>query len=422
MTGNLSITGMSPVHVGSGKVYSQLDYIAEGQTVHVLDFDSILAELNPSSIDDLTREIEENFKGNIWKGNVSEFLGRYKLEWKKHVEHTIPLRGTIGDNEIRRFIKTGNEIYIPGSSIKGAIRTAILSSILNAAPQRVQQVKGGIVNYFNDREVNRLLQGRGAQDDLLRALQVSDCIVDDPTGSTTITAVDILHLRKPQDSIPMFYEVLKEHFSGHGSIKIDAPLVASGNVNAGAFKLSKDNVIKALNDFSHEIVKHELETLASTGFPAFKPAIGFYLELDKQLKGLQQGEFIARLGMGSSSIAVTLYLVLRRDRDILEKILHRAGYFTFNERDSRNPDEIISQDGRDPVLINRSAKQRPKLGETWYCKIKRDRNRHLVLATPIERINDDIIHPVTRKLAASAKASSGNWDMVPMGWVRGKWT
>ena len=70
----LYIQGLTPLYIGSGNKYSHLDYISAEGKVHILDFDKILSHIPEEAIDDLTNDINENFKNNRWQGDVEEFL------------------------------------------------------------------------------------------------------------------------------------------------------------------------------------------------------------------------------------------------------------------------------------------------------------------------------------------------------------
>ncbi|KKM63511.1 hypothetical protein LCGC14_1510730 [marine sediment metagenome] len=49
----LSIQGLSPLYIGSGDTYSQLDYISTEGKIHILDFNKILSSIPEEVIDDL---------------------------------------------------------------------------------------------------------------------------------------------------------------------------------------------------------------------------------------------------------------------------------------------------------------------------------------------------------------------------------
>ena len=160
----LILNGISPLFIGSGEIYSQLDYIHHENNIFIIDFDKLLEQIPPEVIDDLTNEISENFKNNIWEGNIKDFLSRYNINWKETIEKEYELIGTIAKNEVNQFIKTGYQIYIPGLSLKGAIRTAILFKILEDNPDKKENLVGNIIEHFNDQQIKKLIQNDGSTD------------------------------------------------------------------------------------------------------------------------------------------------------------------------------------------------------------------------------------------------------------------
>ena len=91
--------------------------------------------------------------------------------------------------DIREAIKSvGNRPYIPGSSIKGAIRTALLSDLINNAEnEKLYNDSSQHLNREIDkgapsrrrtenpaRKIEELAFGKDPNHDLLRTLQVSD--------------------------------------------------------------------------------------------------------------------------------------------------------------------------------------------------------------------------------------------------------
>lgn len=419
----LILTGLSPLFIGSGEKYSQLDYIYRNNNIFILDFDKLLVQIPLEVIDDLTNDINENFENNIWKGDIKEFLSKYKIDWEQSVEKKYDLIGEIGKNEINQFIKTGNQIYIPGSSIKGAIRTAILFKILTDHPERKNAIIHNVLEHFNDKEIMKLIQSDGTTD-LLRALIISDSHVDE-TSPVKITASTIYHLRNKKSTIPIYYEILDKNFSSIGTIKINHKLIDSNALISRNFNLTKENIIEAINSFCEEIINYELEEFINRKDSNLDNIVDYYKKLKAELTKLNDNECILRLGQGSSILGITLFLNFKDYKQIVRKY-KGLEIFHFNIPDKYNKKFGIARQGNYTIVPDRDSPNRPKLNEKWLCSIvaKRGKIRYVNL---LEKITDSFdlevekessyLFPLTRNFIVSE-----NKELVaPFGWIKLKW-
>lgn len=417
----LSIQGLSPLYIGSGDTYSQLDYISTEGKIHILDFNKILSSIPEEVIDDLTNDITENFHNNRWQGNVEEFLNKYDINWREFVEKSYELQGKIGTNEINQFIKTGDFIYIPGSSIKGAIRTSILSDILENHPREKEILGRNLISYFNHRDINRLIQSDG-KTDLLRALIVSDLKLKDGKSTIKIGETTVYHLRNQTSTIPIFNEILDNGFQCEGTIKINRKLIDFGNLIIRYFDLCKENLIEAINSFSKKIIKYELEVFTKQNDSNLERIIKFYKELQNQINIMSENECILRLGQGSSALGITLFLNFIDNKEVVRKF-KRLEIIRFDQPDRQNPRFAIARQGRVLVLVDRKSEHRPSLNETWLCSVtsERGKNKYVTLLEKITPHFDiekrsEFLFPLTRKFAVSTTKRL----LFPFGWVKVK--
>lgn len=426
----ITMTGLSPVHIGSGSTYSQLDYISKQNKIYILDFNKILEEIPAESIDDLTKDIIENFNKNIWKGNVEEFLSKYNIDWKKFIEKEYDLIGKIGKNEINQFIKTGDNIYIPGSSIKGAIRTAILFHILKTHPDKRDQILNNILSYFDDQSIKPLIQSDG-KTDLLRALIISDSILNNEDKFVKVVQTSVYHLRDKKFTIPIFYEVLDKGFTSMNNIKINYKLIDSNTLVTRYFNLNKEEIIKAINAFSKEIIDYELNVFKNQYNPHLSGIINFYEDLKNQIDALKDDDCILRLGQGSSVLGITLFLNFYHNRNVINKY-KGLEIFNFNIPDRNNRNFGIARQGKYKILVDRNSPHKPRLNEKWLCSIvstiKRTNIKYVSLIDKISREKDiqkdttkAALYPLTRKFIVS-QLDSGTKNIInPFGWVKLKW-
>ncbi len=210
---------ISPIHIGTreGKL-SSLEYLHVNGKTHLIDenrFGTFLKEKN--LIDPF---VEEAGEGPI---AMKDFLKQHKhSDLEKVVSHITCLSipgGSSGMREFRPFIRDGNgQLFIPGSSLKGALRTALLYDLI----QNNKTVKSGIENnckralndapkkFFSTEWLQRELLQRfslpsgeeGPHKDILRCLTVRDAY---PVGKIESRIIKIRFLCKNGTASPTWY-------------------------------------------------------------------------------------------------------------------------------------------------------------------------------------------------------------------------
>lgn len=136
---------LAPVHIGSGDIYTAKEYIYENKSFYFPDMGLLYQEIESHG-----PQMRANFETFLMRsGNyhnkrnprLIDFLNEQKIKSRNYAGYRINETGFEVDgedrkrggilNEISSFIKDsyGNP-YIPGSSLKGAIRTIIVNQIL----------------------------------------------------------------------------------------------------------------------------------------------------------------------------------------------------------------------------------------------------------------------------------------------------
>ena len=180
MKQNYQLDIVTPVHIGSGETLNHIDgYYANGQWYYI-DLESVLA--HPSAdLNALTSE-----------------MGRRDFRWEHHLRqrnidptevsmYSLSCPQSPEEVEIREAIKgIHDQPFIPGSTLKGAIRTALLGEILSVSDKIYEKSrdhlnelieKGSRGNPRREQPARRIETfafGRDPNRDLFRALQVSD--------------------------------------------------------------------------------------------------------------------------------------------------------------------------------------------------------------------------------------------------------
>lgn len=125
MSKNIKI--LSPTHIGSGIEISPVEYLVENDLFR-LNLENLFDD------PDFKPMMEQVIQSAANQRYIGELVPKELL--KKHVKYKIPIRQTASEyleyhkTEIKSIIKTAGRVYIPGSSIKGSILSAMFWYVL----------------------------------------------------------------------------------------------------------------------------------------------------------------------------------------------------------------------------------------------------------------------------------------------------
>ena len=334
---SISISTLSPVHIGCDEVYEPSNFVITGGLLHTLDPADLAAELSDADRKQLTaladaREPIGALQG-FFRANVERFAGlaRYQVavteaivgEYDKSLGRATQ-RGGTGEATYNLFpiARTAyrpfdNVPYLPGSSLKGSMRTAWLNH-LNSGKALTGPDKADRKSASRLQE--RLL-GYGAdkfEDDPFRHVMLADAHPEDEgTPPPTRVLYAISKKKRPP----------REGERGSPELKVFLETLPDALHAAflGELRLNKQIEWKALCDACNSFYKPQLEAELSHA------VLGGLLDAEwkKLISGLlndelgeliaaQQG-FLLRVGRHSGAESVTLDGV----RDI--KILGKTG-------------------------------------------------------------------------------------------------
>lgn len=216
----IKITTLSPVHIGSGRdLLKNSEYLFDGKQIALIDEKKVLEVIGV-----------ENIKEWVSIINNNKSLLDYLKQRKKNLslpDIALRIMDVYGTNiEQKRSIKeqlhsAKNLPMMPGSSIKGAIRTAVISHLVEEKTKEVtriiEQSKREFINKFNrnprnkdrtwkwsknDFEIteskilNRFLSettGMDANKNAFRFLQISDTVFKYNTCVSNVQIMNLYH-------------------------------------------------------------------------------------------------------------------------------------------------------------------------------------------------------------------------------------
>ena len=327
MVHTFCVKPLTPVHIGDGTEIIPLEYIKENGKLKVFNFEKVVKAAKSGFL--VKRILEEVRSGSSLadifnKNYVSEVLPEYSIDARKHA---------VKNQSIKSFIKSMNRVYIPGSEIKGAIRTALAYSILKRE-ENLQREAMEILKNLN-KELKRagnnrrdrtksirragnkletlifrncLVRETDAKSDLLKALIVSDTYYYNPSEVLMLEKNRIVGSNR---KIEEFLEVLKPDVKFEGlRIEVCETILKSlqykfsfGNKYADV--LSFRNIRKSVAEFYSDLIDVEIDYFSQKleGKPVAKL---------RQIKNLiNTGRFILRIGKHQGFLSATVMLFLR---------------------------------------------------------------------------------------------------------------
>ena len=161
---------ISPVHIGSGDTISPIEYVV-GDKFYRADMDRLFED---------ERFDTEGFIEDAKAGAL--YLGAFNSELaKEHVRYALDISQSTRRNlleligrrssEVREYIKTKDDAYIPGSSIKGAIRTAILWWVLKSDRQLLEKAERYLEILLNARNLSERIENARNFEDIKREIE-----------------------------------------------------------------------------------------------------------------------------------------------------------------------------------------------------------------------------------------------------------
>ena len=178
-TFQFSLLAMAPIHIGNGEKYTSREFIYENGHFYFPDMGKFYNRMVEKGYDQKFERFLQETKPNARNNRLISFLednrisdrnfGGYRIIETELETNNNYLRGG-ALNQVSKFIRDpfGNP-YIPGSSLKGAIRTILM----NTNPDWNNE------NVVKDKKENKSLIPWGAKkgqnyDDLFNTIRVSD--------------------------------------------------------------------------------------------------------------------------------------------------------------------------------------------------------------------------------------------------------
>lgn len=311
-----SLEIISPIHIGNGSKYSNKEFIVKDKKLTRVEIGKIYEAIeNDNAKEDFIFFLEEpgmtlkDFTGNDIPTNS-------RLYTTNLVDDKIPL-------EISEHIKTNNIPFIPGSSIKGAIRTTFLYYMISE--NDIDELRRALQYGQNsDRILDKIISGDtkdSSYSDLLKFLQISDSNYIDKLEITCEQTLDATYngwnwYKRNNNIVQTYIETIPINMKVEGNISInsnDELLKRLGLYDKGK-NLNFDKIKEIIYTFSKDLISYELEF-------AKKYNIDFLsIFYDKIQKLNSKNTPVLKIGHGTGFMSTTIGLKLKNDSQLFEKI------------------------------------------------------------------------------------------------------
>lgn len=333
----VKIKTLTPVHIGSGRhLLKNTEFLIQGDKVGVVDEKKVVKIIGIENIDKWVNIIN---KGD----SLLDYLKRRKrdvtLEDVSNRIMTVYGSDVSNKQSLKEQLHNAKLLpMIPGSSIKGAIRTAVITKLVNDNTPRVKKIINNKKGFFikinpnwswNLRDfqqtetaiLNELLSGTFKMDankNTFRFLQVSDFVFGDNTGDNTLANnMQVMNFYgnewKFKQGSDQLTEMIGADCDAEGRILIkDEFLLANKNrreIKAETnFLSSLKELFKIINNHTITLLESEI-SLWEEDENSKDDVLDNYIEnlkglLDKS-NNISENEAIIRIGGGSGWDSIT---------------------------------------------------------------------------------------------------------------------
>lgn len=217
----LKITTISPLNIGNGDVYANMDYYIENNKAKakIINIEELFESIDDiNKINKLVNLIKHNMDNNRMKGGVKETYESIGLYPDEHILKEVDCKiNKDARVQVRKFINQNGKYYVPGSSLKGAIRTAYIFDYYDKNIGKLVNILENKKIYDNKKgnEVVNTAIGRNIKDDFFKYLLITDSNIIPQENFEFINTIryntmDVRKDKKSSNNIPEPKEVLKK--------------------------------------------------------------------------------------------------------------------------------------------------------------------------------------------------------------------
>jgi len=327
---------ITPVHIGNGLKYGPQEFYT-GKTK---DGKKIFGRVDVSRFySNLDDDLRDKFIHNL---STPEFRLDSIKEFKRTARKSVRYKGFLKTDssevkEVSEHIKTLDELYIPGSSIKGSIRTALLyehlsgdelNKISQAVSRKRQRDLKNIIDSFFASDGRDAAKKNAAKKSIMRFLEVTDtttCKIPELYSLRVLTVSGNSYSYK---SFPIYMEFitpkkkLPKRKLPKRKLEFEMNFTYNGmydRIGLGNKRrlVNPETIKESLYTFSRDYIEHEKDFASKYGVRFLKKIYGKLEEKNSPDAPLM------RIGHGSGFLATTIGLRFKEDDPMTYKSIRK---------------------------------------------------------------------------------------------------
>ena len=314
---------LSPLHIGNGNELKMVDFYLDDdkKLIKRIDFNKFISYCFENGIN-LMEELNKRHYKTGKDFSITKFMDAKGIDPDGFTSYEVPAiiakRERESEFAVKEHIKCGGA-YIPGSSIKGAMRTALMWAFLNEGDNvdvlfdeldHWLRKRGRIDLKKIDDRISRKVFGDDAHHDILRALRISDTSVIDLEH---LEVSEIKIVGNPQD-IPVYVENLKTGTEATFDLYLDEDLLNTEKKEPDFKKyelreyMNTSGICKACNAFSKKVVEEHLRYMWEQY--DCESTIGMFETLRSEIERCGDNEAVLHIGWGGGWYSTTIGLLV----------------------------------------------------------------------------------------------------------------
>ncbi len=361
-----TVTPLTPLHIGSGaRLLKDYDYAVNKNRTWRIDEDALLEAQDvddPAIAATLARTPPAQLLQAADFKPGSDFF-RYSLAGKP--------RSTEAGAQLLEQLKTVNdEVYLPGSSLKGAIRTAL--AWYGWQEQGIKPNKAELERNrkFAGRRLEKRIMGPDPNHDLLRALHIAD---SDPAGKDRLILLNVQVLTGGGLGSPIELEAIQPDTPFQLTFKLDRalfnPWAKRHGLHLGGNPAWLSRLAELIQAHTAQRLKDELAWYEER--PGVEQTAGFYRQLARA--GLPSNSCLLQVGWGAGWGDKTYGSHLQANQPFMEYLISEYGL----ARGKRRPGDSFPKSRRSVVRVVKGKsgqlRQQPGVPLGWVLLEMRER-------------------------------------------------
>jgi len=417
---------LSPVHIGCDDVYEPTNFVIDEKSEKLIEFEPLdfIKALSPKERDEFSKICSGDNLLSIFKfikriykpairGREVEIATGLLTHYKKAIDN----KSIYSNKEIINQFSIGrtsynlqnNQPYIPGTSLKGSLRTAYLSSIASST---------GIKNWWNESKAKekdrakeleeKLFQG-SFETDPFRMVKVSDFLPVKEVKTKIVYGVNKKKKKsekptKADSGPPQIFEAIQHGAVFEGLINIHQPLPKTLIKNP----VEEDKLLKAIHEFYIKAFEKEKKIAEEIG-------IGL-IDVSNFNDILGKSAFLIRIGRHSGAEAVTI------EGNRLIKIMQKKGDPPKYSKDGATTIWLASETSK-PTSNNGLIPFGWALLEIIPLDVKNIYPSHVVTVEhTITKSEEAVVKQETIPVTKTIQSQTIHWENAILTWDPGKQT